>query len=746
MKQPYDDLVVNRALRKMMKKLLKVFVPLISLGLMLAVSLSLAQEETSEAPYLYYYSDEADAFVVARADMSDIHLVGEGMLPNTIRYVDGRGWSASGEWLGWLGIDQGGNSWDSIDYSYPRAVNLEGQQVTSIEMYDKGDFLWSPTEDLLISVGRLTGTYVEDAPTASYRAALIDPEIDSILAEVDFEVDVYNSYEVYPEVYWTADGAYAIVSYGREEANETNTAYREHHFFYIFSRDGQQWERDFIGTKISAVSSTGLVIYADNPREISVQNLLTEEVFSIRLPMFIDLGYYFKDFREYFFWNPQGAEALFVPNLPDSSDTIVAAGAWVFEIEERSFTKIQDETLLRSTRTRLSYWSAEGNYLLLLNESGLPMLFDLRTDTSIQIASDSIRGWQWDDESGINLFYVDTPIDYDWDSIFYELESGESIRSQGIPAAIASPNRQYFAAIEENPIIIEQASQSSVHLQPSASKFVLSNGGEVLWHPDSEWLILLEDEDFENVPSSISVTNIDGTIHHDLTRCISGCVGWLPPQVDVQQLPPAVAEVPGQLQPVQTIETDHTVSLLSWSPDGRFLASGTGFGNQGTWEWDLMWDTETGRASAINDTMTSSIPCCRSPVISWSLNEAGTYDPLPSSIAGDALSPDGRHAIEGIEDYMYLTVIDSHDRIFYFDGSFNRGYGIVSFSPDGILLVGGGSGEQITFWSARNGTILKRLPIYGNVAVFSPDASKLAVGSSWNILIYEMDEIWGGGD
>ncbi len=56
------------------------------------------------APYLYYYSDKDNAFVIERADGTDQHLLAKDETPRQKNPlgIDGPGWSPDGKWFAWI--------------------------------------------------------------------------------------------------------------------------------------------------------------------------------------------------------------------------------------------------------------------------------------------------------------------------------------------------------------------------------------------------------------------------------------------------------------------------------------------------------------------------------------------------------------------------------------------------------------------------------------------------------------------
>jgi hypothetical protein len=100
-------------------------------------------------PYLYYYSDVLNAFVIERADGTDSRVIGGGLMPSeTNHVVIDPGWSPSGNWLAWT---SGTYIFDQRIYQRPWIVSADGSQRISLldEVRDINDIKWSPTEDLL---------------------------------------------------------------------------------------------------------------------------------------------------------------------------------------------------------------------------------------------------------------------------------------------------------------------------------------------------------------------------------------------------------------------------------------------------------------------------------------------------------------------------------------------------------------------------------------------------------------------
>lgn len=169
-------------------------------GLMLLVSMPVQEQPETEAPYIYYYSNVLNGVVIERADGTDSHILGQGLMPEPAAVVDGPGWSPDGRWFAWRG-------YRTLDFGFyiPQgsyAVNIENQSLDMLAEFPVSidALLWHPTQNLLLVYGwdggrkKTWGTNI-----ATYW--LIDVDAQNLLASM--------SMESYPEggpfVYWLED-------------------------------------------------------------------------------------------------------------------------------------------------------------------------------------------------------------------------------------------------------------------------------------------------------------------------------------------------------------------------------------------------------------------------------------------------------------------------------------------------------------------------------------------------------------
>ncbi len=110
-----------------------------------------ARAQTTQAPYLYYFSDKLKAFVIERADGTDTRLLGAGLMKLTTQgevdpfgfWVSGPGWSPSGKWFAWT-TAQANNYNQSGDKPY--IISADGtHRVTLLDNLENAQISWAPT-------------------------------------------------------------------------------------------------------------------------------------------------------------------------------------------------------------------------------------------------------------------------------------------------------------------------------------------------------------------------------------------------------------------------------------------------------------------------------------------------------------------------------------------------------------------------------------------------------------------------
>lgn len=133
-------------------------------------------------PYLYYYSNSLNAFVIERADGSDSRLIGQGVMPpQRADHIYGPGWSPDGNWLAWSAASFGafsGSRWGGY------AVHVNGtERLERLDAFSFASTEWSPDSQWLLAAGYLEICFGNPCPYLTYW--LIDMNTQRVVTSLD---------------------------------------------------------------------------------------------------------------------------------------------------------------------------------------------------------------------------------------------------------------------------------------------------------------------------------------------------------------------------------------------------------------------------------------------------------------------------------------------------------------------------------------------------------------------------------
>src|SRR5579859_4289144 len=109
-----------------------------------------ARAQAESVPYIYYFANNLNSFVIERADGTDTRILGDGLMHRNMAYgITGPGWSPSGKWFAWTAAEGGGYSQPGP--AQPFVIRADGtRRLTLLDERTSASMAWAPHDDLLL--------------------------------------------------------------------------------------------------------------------------------------------------------------------------------------------------------------------------------------------------------------------------------------------------------------------------------------------------------------------------------------------------------------------------------------------------------------------------------------------------------------------------------------------------------------------------------------------------------------------
>ncbi|MBZ0318946.1 MAG: hypothetical protein K8L91_21200 [Anaerolineae bacterium] len=737
-----------------------------------------AGSEDSDAPYLYYFDSAARYWVIEKADGTDKHILGEGLVqraPDAYTVdVGGPGWSPSGQWFAFTSRSVFGMI-GSTPSEQAHIISVDGRQhltlLDDLARLDAGiSMAWSPVADLLMMAATYT-QYAVDPNTGSpdysmgtieVHLRLIDPAVNAIIAQVHEAIPFDNSarfdMELRREITmrWQAAGDKVILDYATYvRPNDVTTIYVLDVATQIFSvrrLSGVIYPNVYTGP---AVSSAGEVAYQTRTGVV-IENVLSGVRRIIRLQLPDDSS---GTNPPRLIWSPTGSSAVLVAqdvgllHLSDDEIDLQWLG-FPARLPQREY-----ESPVISVQLG---WSPDGQHLLLQTLSNTVYHVDANTGARTTLMPPIERHfpvWGW---WGASRAYVTGPYDpekqqqtlfvYNFSTRLQPVEEITISRMWWSSPPSLSPDERLVAYVYDSAIIQNRETGDLVRVRPDADSFFSQETGEVEWSADSQWVLIFDDAHVASGATGqrhLGITRYDGTGRRDLGYSPSPSritLDWLPARVNPADLPIPLPD--NQQFPAQILHGNQWIWYLDWSPDGQQLATGTGgwYDLDDIQIWSLAEGEITTEFPELYRTVGSSVE------VDWQLSASGGYtaqlvERSDSSIgdfpSSHAISPDGRYAIVSTDDVGPVMVdVQSQQVLFAVSEPYDR-VSSASFSPDGRLVAVAYMDRPSVIYDIQTQTIIGHLPDTSFAVVFSPDGEYLAVGVSWDVEIWRVSDLIG---
>lgn len=455
----------------------------------------------NDVPHIYYYSENQSTFIIESAGSISQNVVTNSVLQNDIM---GLSWSSTGNWYSWLDSDVNAQQNLRIHFFNPMEdrkfhipLNMMGEIYYSA---------WSPQNEYLLVVLR-----VNMNQTNFY---IFDPLHEVIMNELSFDdINIWK-------VEWSSVEQ-VIVYYTQPYTVElwenhppgVKTIHLDENFEIadtnIFLFDCEiSFRGDWIENIWMYMPEKDVLTIEDSVSKKSQQYTLPEQII------------------ENIVWNENLTSALiYTKNDCYSRERDI----WLLSTVNDSIELIKRDIKSGHWIPSTNKFIVDSDKKLFLYENTLSIKehqIDFSTVESLSILETSMS------LSSDGTYFVFTAVNQDFESITFLYNVVDKLL-QPLPidhtqtyfsTAEISPNTQYimFSGQCEVGVFICIFDLDSNQLVSVDSASSLAY--KFLWHPTSNWVIVVE-EGF--ISGTINVINIDNLTQHELTTCRS-CFGWLP--------------------------------------------------------------------------------------------------------------------------------------------------------------------------------------------------------------------------
>jgi hypothetical protein len=520
--------------------------------LLTAIPLSPIETARSDAPYIQYYSPRHDAFIIERANGTDSRLFGKKWIDEEARGMTNGAWSPSGEWYAFIStkyVDRWLRGQDAVvvDISDTRTLTVL-QQIEH-----EPDFVqWFEEDDVLL-ISTIKG-FPSDYPFERYFY-VIDAATDSMLA----------TFMLRPQEPWMCctvwSSAFQSFSiYFQNFADQTE-------FLYLVDASGDVREPSKPDGFFYETAPSGWMV-VNNSGIKFLENIFTRERIHAVVP-FSSVRFY-----EHFavlcdcilpgddcLLNLQSQELIPVPsgfNVMFGDEPIIRNESQIIVWNDAFEVFLMDIATREMTPTGVA--ALPNQHILPQSFWDLPPVY-------------------WNDNAGLVIReQIPETITIIKDGVSKRITFPFSLSFS--PMKLSSDG-EWIGNVSIGANTYNLKENVAYSHQPHSRSVLSIPGGDIIWHPEQNWLIARRvsyiaggDDKFR----LLNMASADGSFNRELPfMCANyetGCIDWLPERVDIDRLPEgrpeSYLEQP-EIPPAIEIYHGEFVNVINWSKDGQYL-------------------------------------------------------------------------------------------------------------------------------------------------------------------------------